>query len=252
MFYITGDCHGDFRKFTTKNFPKQKELTKNDYVIICGDFGGIWQQENSPYLSEENYWLDWLNDKPFTTLFVSGNHENFDRLNKFLVEEWNGGKIQRIRSSIFHLMRGEIFEIDGNKIFVFGGAKSHDISDGIIENEGDWKKKAKELYEQRKMFRVNHISWWKEELPTQEEMEHGLKNLKKHDFKVDFIVSHCLHSSYLRSLMFGWYDLDHLTDYFDKIKEKTTYNRWYCGHYHENMNVNDKETILFDQIIKMI
>ena len=43
MIYITGDTHGEFgRRFNTQNFPEQKTMTKDDYVIICGDFGGIW------------------------------------------------------------------------------------------------------------------------------------------------------------------------------------------------------------------
>ena len=79
MIYITGDCHSDFRRFNMDIFPEQKEMTKEDYVIICGDFGGIWYQENSEGINKENYWLDWMENKSFTTLFVDGNHENFTR-----------------------------------------------------------------------------------------------------------------------------------------------------------------------------
>lgn len=41
MIYITGDCHGDYRRFSTQVFPEQKGMSKQDYVIICGDFG-LW------------------------------------------------------------------------------------------------------------------------------------------------------------------------------------------------------------------
>ena len=70
--YITGDCHGDFQRFTTRNFPQLKELDRDDYVILAGDFGGVWAGEQV-----DGHKLDWLEDKPFTTLFVDGNHENF-------------------------------------------------------------------------------------------------------------------------------------------------------------------------------
>lgn len=40
MIYITGDCHGNFERFNASIFPEQNEMTKEDYVIICGDFGG--------------------------------------------------------------------------------------------------------------------------------------------------------------------------------------------------------------------
>ena len=39
MIFVTGDCHGDYRRFSRENFPEQKKLTKSDYVIIAGDFG---------------------------------------------------------------------------------------------------------------------------------------------------------------------------------------------------------------------
>ena len=69
MIYVTGDTHGDFRRFSTDIFPEQKEMTKEDFVIICGDFGGIWcQEDNRKAMKNENYWLDWLDQKPFTTL----------------------------------------------------------------------------------------------------------------------------------------------------------------------------------------
>lgn len=71
MIYITGDIHGDPSKLSSDIFPEQKEMTKDDYVIICGDFGLIWEQKES---KTEKYWLDWLEEKPFTTLFVDGNH----------------------------------------------------------------------------------------------------------------------------------------------------------------------------------
>ena len=37
--YITGDCHGDYRRFSTEIFPEQYTMGKSDYVIVCGDFG---------------------------------------------------------------------------------------------------------------------------------------------------------------------------------------------------------------------
>lgn len=61
MIFVMGDTHGDFTRFNTDNFPEQKEMSKDDYVIVCGDFG-IWDDSN-----RERYWLDWPGTKPFTT-----------------------------------------------------------------------------------------------------------------------------------------------------------------------------------------
>ncbi|MBR6850453.1 MAG: metallophosphoesterase, partial [Lachnospiraceae bacterium] len=134
VIYVTGDTHGDFGgRFNVKNFPEQKELTKDDFVIICGDFGGIWDVEAEG--KSEKYWLDWFDERPYTLLFVDGNHENFDRLYAYLEKEWHGGRVHEIRPSVLHLMRGQIYEICGKKIFTFGGASSHDIGGGILEKD---------------------------------------------------------------------------------------------------------------------
>ena len=194
MIYITGDCHRDFERFNSWIFPEQKEMTKDNFVIICGDFGGIWNWETED--DEETMILDWLDCKPFTTLFVSGNHENSDRLMAYPVEEWHGGNVQEIRLSVIHLMRGQVYELEGKKIFTFGGASSHDIDGGILGlDDPDFKKKKKELDKSWKSYRINHLSWWKEELPSAEEMDEGRKNLQKHNNEVDFIVTHCASSS---------------------------------------------------------
>ena len=89
MIYITGDCHSDFVRFSKENFPEQIVMTKDDYVIICGDFGGVWDVDEES--KRETWWRDWLEGRSFTTLFVDGNHENFDRLYAYPVEEWNSG-----------------------------------------------------------------------------------------------------------------------------------------------------------------
>lgn len=96
MIYITGDTHSDFTRFNEENFPIQKEMTKDDYVIICGDFGGVWTFEEES--SREEHCLDWLNERNFTILFADGNHENYTRLyNDYPIEEWHGGRHNSIR-----------------------------------------------------------------------------------------------------------------------------------------------------------
>ena len=65
---------------------RKKKIAKDDYVIVCGDFGGVWTFEEESNREKET--LNWLNNKNFTTLFVDGNHENYTRLyNDYLVEE---------------------------------------------------------------------------------------------------------------------------------------------------------------------
>ena len=250
MIYITGDCHRDFVRFTPENFPEQKDMTKEDYVIICGDFGGVWsfRDENA----EEAALLNKLNDLPFTLLFVDGNHENFDRLYAYPEEEWHGGKVHVIRPSVLHLMRGQVFEIDGASFFTFGGASSHDISAGVLDPDDTYfEEKKEELQSRFIFFRINHFSWWKEELPSEEEMEEGRKNLLAHNYEVDFIVSHCCSSNTQATLSRGAYVKDRLTDYFDEIRDNTKFKKWFFGHYHDNQMVYDDEILIYEQIIRI-
>ena len=246
MIYVTGDCHGNYRRFATEIFPEQKEMSKDDYVIICGDFGD-WDESK-----EQKYWMKWLDSKPFTTLWIDGNHENFDLLKKQKAVKWHGGNVQFIQPSVIHLMRGQIYELEGLKIFTFGGAKSHDISGGILEtSDPRFRAKRKKLDKNQELYRINHVSWWKEELPEEEELAEGLRNLIQNNWSVDYIISHCCSTSTQEKIADRTYQPDILTRYFEKIKEMCRYRKWFFGHYHDNMNVNSKEVLLYDQIIRI-
>lgn len=250
VIYITGDCHSDFRRFGKNIFPEQEEMTKDDYVMICGDFGGVWDKDEES--RHEKWWLDWLEERPFTTLFVDGNHENFDRLYSYPAEVWNGGKVHKLRNSVIHLMRGQVFILDGKKIFTFGGASSHDIDGGILElDDPDYRYKKKELDKGYKPYRINHLSWWKEELPSDDELQEGLRNLAEHNNTVDFIVSHCCATSTQVLLGGSLFKADVLTNYFEQIRQNVNFKRWFFGHYHDNRNVNAEEILLYEQIIRI-
>lgn len=250
MIFVTGDTHADFTKFSVHRFPEQKNLTKDDFVIICGDFG-LWHDSKV-----ERYWLDWLNDKPFTTLFVDGNHENFDRLysDEFDEVDFHGGKAHQIRDSIFHLMRGYIFNLNGKKFFAFGGASSHDIADGILDrsnfsDESEFKRAIRHSSLLGKQFRVNHISWWKEELPSEEEMQRGKDELKKHGNKVDYVITHCLPQPIVDDISGGMYEPDQLTLYFKELlDEGLKFTDWYCGHYHIDRRYSWRFSMLYEGI----
>ena len=253
MIYITGDCHADWRKFSTESFPEQKDMTRDDFVIVCGDFG-LWHDN-----STEQWWFKWFEEKNFTLLFVDGNHENFDRLygDEFEVVDFHGGKAHKIRENIYHLMRGYIFELEGKKFFAFGGASSHDINDGILnlEDYNDEKELIKtynKFTRAGKLVRINHLSWWQEEMPSDEEMKFGKQNLADNENKVDYIISHCCPQTVAALLSRGYYKSDKLTDYFNEIKENTSFNKWFFGHYHDDTQILENFILLYHQIIRII
>lgn len=251
--WLTGDCHGDVKRFSMEIFPEQKEMNKEtDYICCLGDFGLVWNRDTES--KQEKWWLDWLQEKPFTTLFVDGNHENHIRLNAYPVKEWNGGKVHEIRPNVLHLMRGEVFNIEDKKFFVMGGASSHDIQDGILDYEdSNWKEKAKKLDSKGKyMYRIKGLSWWEEEIPSDIELENGLKNLEEHNYKVDYILSHSPSTSQLYLLGGkGLYEPDKLTNYLEEVRVRTEYKRHFMGHMHVDRAINDKDIVLYEQIVRI-
>lgn len=253
MVYITGDTHGEWNRFSIDNFPEQKDMTRDDYIIVCGDFG-IWNDDKT-----ERWWLKWLSEKSFTVLFVDGNHENFDRLfgEEFDVVEFHGGMAHKIRENIYHLMRGYVFELCGKKFFTFGGARSHDISDGVLYPE-DYASR-KELFNayrnavsKRKLVRIKNLSWWEQEMPTQEEMKRGMDALSLCDNSVDFIVTHCCPSHIASVFSMGMYKPDELTSYFNMVAETVKFSKWFFGHYHDNRVIMSKFVMLYEQIIRVV
>lgn len=230
MIYITGDTHGgiDIYKLNTMRFPQQKTMNKDDFVIVAGDFGLGWNNGK-----EDLYWRNWLKNKNFTILFIDGNHENFDFLDSLPISQWNGGKVHFINESIVHLMRGQIFTIDGVKFFTFGGADSFD-----------------------KYRRTPGVSWWERELPSFEEYNEGLDNLQRHHWQVDYIVTHdCSGRTFdeLQKYSIGLYKYKtRLSDFLDDLEEKVSFKHWFFGHYHDDGQLDDHHTLLYKKMVKVL
>lgn len=130
-----------------------------DYLIICGYTGIIGfskEQENATRKYHKNL--------PMTVLFADGNHEQFDALNAYSIDEWHGGKVHFIEPGIIHLMRGQVYQIEGKRLFVFGGAYSID-----------------------RAYRDLGFTWFKEELPSAEEYAEAWDRLNRryYDASID-------------------------------------------------------------------
>lgn len=245
--YLTGDTHGDFRRFLPRFFYEQDSMGKEDIVLICGDFGGVWYGDR-----QDDDGLDFLEQRPFTTAFVSGNHENYDALGRYPAEEWRGGKIRRIRPSVILLERGQVFHLDGRRIFTMGGASSHDIQDGILEPDDPlFDRKFQSLSVRGAAFRVNHVSWWKEELPSPVEYQEARKNLEKVGWQVDHIVTHCAPTSIQNALLREMSQADALTDFLEEVRQQCRFKNWFFGHYHGDVVAQPGFVLLYKQIIRL-
>lgn len=227
MLFVTGDTHGleDFDKLN-KFAGEHSKLTRSDYVIIAGDFGAVWSEST---LTEK---LHHYVELPFTVLFVDGNHENFDLLATYPVTEWNGGKAQVIKPNVIHLMRGQVYDIEGKTIFTFGGATSID-----------------------KEMRREGISWWRQEQPTFDELDEGLANLKRYDNKVDYIVTHSCGQRAMESLKRIFSVGDKATasevNLLSNFEDVASFKHWYFGHFHADKKLSYKYTVIYNNIERL-
>ena len=126
--YVTGDIHSGLDMQKLRDWELGDSLTSDHYLIVAGDFGFPWG-----FSAEECADIAWLESRPYTVLFVDGNHERFDHWEERPMEPWHGGLTQRLSdtSPIRRLTRGEVFELDGSTVFTMG--ISHD--EGVRRGE---------------------------------------------------------------------------------------------------------------------
>ena len=215
---LTGDTHGilETRKIIEYQ-QSEKKLDKDDYLIMCGDCGIVWDKETLKGC------IDYYQSFGTNILFIDGNHENFDLLNSFPIGTWHGGKVHKIADNIIHLMRGQIFDLCGKTILTLGGANSTDISS-----------------------RQEHVSWWKDEEFSLHNLIETIENLKKYNNKVDYVISHCPTNEMIDNLKELFTQCGEQVPYFLKnklqytntssnlqeIENKAQYKMWFCGHLH--------------------
>lgn len=232
MQYVTnfrdwlGDTHQsiDIHKLNSSNFKIEKELNRNDILIIAGDAGFVWTYGKAAK-GEEKFWRDWLSKKPYTIFCTCGNHENYNLIEEFPVVDFCGGRARKITENLYYEIRGEIYNFGEKTFLSFGGAESHD-----------------------KEFRKEGISWWTQESITEKDYQNALNNLKKYNNKVDYIISHTGGFDVCSFLGFQGTISD---SYLTRILMQTDYKTHYCGHYHLDRIVDDKTRILYDDIIEI-
>lgn len=221
MVYITGDTHGDISWF--KN-PKLKKLGEKDILIICGDFGFLW----NPKSEAEKKNLEILKSKKYTICFLDGAHENFDMLDAYTPYRWKGGNAHKIANNIFHLMRGEIFTLDNKTFFVMGGGESDDRD-----------------------MREPGVSWWEEEMPNAEEIKNAEDNLKDTNYNVNYILSYeapAVAKDFLKLHLKEAAKISPLNTYLQELTKNVDYYHWYFGSLHTDLQISKKMTAVFNEI----
>lgn len=229
--FVTGDTHGelDIEKVDAFSRGAGAGLSRDDYLIILGDFGFVW---SDPPSERERARLDWFEDQPWTTLVVDGNHENFDLLDALPIERWAGGRVHLIRPHVIHLMRGEAFHFGGHSFFVAGGGYSID-----------------------KEWRTPHKTWWPQEVPNGEERAHIAAQVEALE-EVDYVLTHCpptgCYEMYRARWSGFWGPSDEWTDWLEEhVEGRLAYKLWFYGHLHMDFPHDESHIVLYNQIVEL-
>ena len=228
--FVTGDIHRIAEygacRFSSRSWPRGRELTRDDMVIVAGDFGFVWNGSNT-----DRYWLDWFESKPWTTCFVDGNHENHQLLSELPVRKWHGGRVHMVRPHVLHLMRGEVFDIAGTRLLAMGGAASNDIE---LRREG--------------------VNWWPQELPGDDEMDRCRAALDRVGWSVDYVVTHEAPASIAEGLCQERrreFANDRLQRFLSELDARLQFRAWFFGHYHGDEWRDPRHRLVYHDIVAL-
>lgn len=222
MIFVTGDMHGDRARLDKKHL---KALDAGDTLIVCGDFGFLWDGSRA-----ESKFLYKLSKRPYNIFFADGTHENFELINSFPVEERFGGKVHVIADNICHLMRGQVYEIEEKTVFVMGGGQNPD------SDPDD------ELEESKPHF----------EIPSKAEMLTAVENLEKHGYRLDIIITHEPPSKIKDFLLLSENSVSGptaLRAFFDELSVQAEYGKWFFGSMHTDKFISPSMTAVFSAVI---
>ena len=222
MIYFTGDIHADPQRFEA---PELKKLKSEDTLIVCGDFGFLWDGS-----TKEQRLLDKLAKKKYRICFIDGTHENFDLLGSYPMVLFAGGKAHRIRKNIFHLMRGQIFGIEDKLIFTLGGGESPESA----------------------MKSDEELGTVRPEIPDRNEMLEGVRNLEKVNYEVDYIATHEPPAGIREFLLMNEDEIpavSALGAYLSELMTAATYDRWFFGSLHMDKFISPKMVSVFQNVL---
>ena len=229
---ITGDKHGTFGPFF--GLAQRNDLRETDVLLIAGDASYVWREDYHANITTLQQLF------PGTVAFVDGNHENHALLNAMEVSLWNGGRVHQIGSRVLHLMRGELYNIYGTRIFAFGGARSVDV-DRRDDGFSWWKQEGS--------------SWWREEEPSPAEIAYGQRQLETHLDEIDYVITHetplMARAFIARSKAVDPdYPLPALFDrWYETLSAAPRFKKWYFGHMHVDQVITPQLRAIHSNIL---
>jgi predicted phosphodiesterase len=226
---VSGDTHGniDYHKLTNSSIMSQFG-TLPDIVIVAGDFGVPWSNNNTD--KQDEYLARGYSEKPYKILVVPGNHENYDRIEKMPITSIYGAKANQFTENIFFIQKNEVVTINKSTFFCFGGAMSSD-----------------------KMYRIPKISWWSQEDASYGDWINFLEKFKNIQ-SVDYVITHTCPEPWMKELEFTHHINDKCPtrEILTSIEEKLAYRKWFFGHFHQDKIINNgKAQCLYETLIQI-
>ncbi len=229
MVILTGDTHRDFDRIF--DFCAEYETTRDDVLVILGDACINY------FLDDTDYNLKWeLAHLEVTLLCVHGNHEE----RPFLIDgyeekAWRGGIVywEREFPNLLFAKDGEIYDLEGKRALVIGGAYSVDKRWRLASGE----------------------PWFPSEQPSEEIMDDVERALDRVHWRVDVVLSHTAPLKYEPVEEFlptiDQSLVDKTTErWLDAIEARLDYGHWYLGHYHCERR-EAKVSILFEEFVEL-
>ncbi|MDR3344085.1 MAG: metallophosphoesterase [Oscillospiraceae bacterium] len=221
MIYVTGDMHGIRERFSA---PALRKLRKGDFLLICGDFGFIWDGGK-----DEEAFLKKIGRKKYTVAFVDGSHENFELLDKYPLEELGENKARHISGRLWYLVRGQVYNFDGARVFAMGGGENTDFD-----------------------TQPSSAEWTGREMPADEELRTGVASLKAADNTVDYIITHeppMKLKEFLGLREKGETRVTGLNTYLEELSRAVTFTRWFFGSLHLDKHVSGAYAAVFQNVV---
>ena len=275
MVYITGDTHGGYTRFgQIKRFVRKNRLSNEDIVVVLGDMSVNFSLNERDEEMKTNY--NKLGPKFFC---IHGNHEQRPAtISSYYITEFCGGKVyvEDKYPNLYFAIDGEIYDLDGYKTIVIGGAYSVDkfyrIARTLLRENAFspllTSKITEYYYKQGNVSRETNVlieelykkadplgkSWWPDEQPSEEIKQMVEKVLSDNDWQIDVVLSHTSPFSFEPTDVFlsdiDQNSVDSSTEHWlDTIEKKLDYKHWYAGHFHVNRQVTEKFTFLFENML---
>lgn len=291
MLYVTGDCHGDvIEKFSKYRYLYPARFQEDDYVVILGDWGVVWNDE---YKKDTICKLEWMAEKPWTWVCLLGNHDNWDWALSLPKANTEIGPVREcvyngmVYENIYIVADPAVLDICGEKCFCIPGAECHDGSGLFIDPQGNEhsdlliyhpnknyfslmneyenaytktvNQKYIDFWEEPSFYRTLGENYWADEAIDVDSAGEILHYLSDNDCHLDFVFSHDAPAIQLKNINIKLPSSykEPITEgelFLEKVRKELDFDCWFHGHLHWDRlqpKEDDRVVCLFGTLLNL-